>query len=308
MNRSDITIKVRKPTTVCDLHKINTYQYTEEQRAVFEIQRQIRKWLEVTYGDQTILDNSKYNSIIINKITYFSARAIQKTNPNLVISGGWYIYGPCYELGRHSEESISLMVFDTLNTSETVIQEINDACSEQVAKFIDSADKEGFPYQYLQHIYANKSEYKELKDFYLSKHELTKKLFNFKKTKKEGTAIDYEEISHAITEFETAISSEKYYKKINLPEDDVYTVLEFTGLMQHLLEKKYYGNENLRWELLKSFQELIVLGFACKNYNHTFESKNQTWERKIKENMQKKYTSAIGAIKNKLPAYYTQVS
>lgn len=306
MNRNDITLKVRKPTTLCDLYKINTYQYSEEQRAVFEIQRQIRKWLEETYGDQTILDNSKYNSIIINKITYFSAKAIQKNNPDLVISGGWYIYGPCYELGRRSEESISLMVFDKLNTSETVIKEIENTCSEQVAKFLDSTSKEDFPYTYLQHIYANKSEYKELKDFYVSKHELSKKLFDFEKIKKEGTAIDYDGIYQAINEFEAAISSESYYKKINLPEDDVYTMLEFTGLMQHFLEKN--GKENPHWELFKSFQELILLGFACKNYNHTFESKNQTWERKIKKDMQKKYTTAIEAIKNKLPAYYAQVS
>lgn len=285
-----------KPQTI-NLYKTDTWLRQKEQNAVLEILGQIRGWLEKENLTNIILRN-RSSSILINKLVYFSSVNISKKNQKLQISGGWYKYGPCYDLGRRSEESLSLEMFDKLKPKQDILSEITQTCEEHVPIFLESIGRNNFPYAYLTFIYSKKWEYGWLKDYYITKNNLEILL------RKAKPKIKKDDINKCFMEFDMSITNSKYHHQIEIPDDIINKILSFTSLLGELYSNQTNLNQDLMLAMKNYFTENILMIFSYKNYKKTFHTPNQNFKSIIIQNMQDNYEQFVKDLDDKLKLFY----
>jgi hypothetical protein len=283
-----------------DLYEKKILNKQDELQAILSIESQILQWLKEKEVDKRILQH-RGNSLLINKLTYFISEKLEEINPRLIISRGWYKYGPCFEHGRRGEESLSLFTFGYHKKPDKILPEIDEECSIQVPKFLESIAKDGsFPYSYVHYIYSEKCNYPWLQQYYLSKHKLSHML-----SETEFKRIEEKELNKAFIEFDRAILDSRYAKKIGLPKQDASKLLEVTCLLNHALRHpEEYEDEHVR-HIRTYFTENILLAFAFKNYENTFHTSRMGHKKIITENMEDNYSRFVAEIPERLNFYYS---
>ncbi len=283
-----------------DLYKHKIHNWFDEQQAIFSVESQILQWLKDNGEDKDVLGN-RSSSLLINKLIYFISERLEKTNPSLVISRGWYKYGPCFEHGRKGEESMSLFAFDKHKTVSRILPEVSQECEQQVPKYLKSLEKDGsFPYGYIHYIYSERCNYPWLQEYYLGKHRLSQVLSDLEhgKTKEK-------DIIKAFIDFDRAIINTKYQKEINVRQIDIDKILEVTALLSCTARDP----ENSKTEYFRNmrtyFTENVLLAFAIKNYERTLHTGTLGFQKLIAENMENNYKNYLQDIPDKLRFYYS---
>jgi hypothetical protein len=286
-------------STNIDLHKHKIRRWFDEQQAIFSIESQILQWLKDA-GDEKAVLGTRSSSLLINKLMYFISERLEKTNPSLVISRGWYKFGPCFEHGRQGEESMSLFAFDKHKPVNTILPEVSQECELQVPRYLKSLERDGsFPYGYINYVYSERCNYPWLQNYYLAKHNLSKLLSDM-----DIKDVKEKELNKAFIEFDRAVLDSKYRNKINISSQEANRVLEISSLTSYMAaDKKKYGEyfNNIR----HYFTENVLLTFAMKNYENTFHTSNIGFEKIIAENMENNYKNYMAEIPEKLRFYYS---
>jgi len=298
-------MKIIKQKGGVDLHSIKIRDGHEERVAIIELQKQIRGWISENFGDyeQKVITIPS-SSILLNKLVYYITNEIKKNNPNFIITSGWYRYGPCYENGRKSEGSFSLETFQCLEGCEQIVDEVNSVCKEHVPMFWKSIneDHNHFPYSYLSYIYHEKVDIPFLKPFYISKHELLDFLTHDKKISK-----DKKKIARMFMNFDAAIINPDYANQVNLNDQDVYNLTEFTGLLAYCIfdcpeEKK------LLEDMKNYFNDYIIRLFSSKNYIKTLRCNNTNYGDTIKTHEEEITSRILKGIPKEVSKYYSLLS
>lgn len=288
-----------------DLYEFRVTDKDSERQAITEIQSQILKCIEDEgYGTQ--VKSVRCNSILLNKLTYYIANEIERKNPRMIIGRGWYKYGPCYDEGRQGEASFTLKVFDYLRPSKNVLPEVEEICKTEVPLFLSSTERNQFyPFEYLKHIYTDKVDHPEIKNFYLAKHFFA------------GFAIDCQtdpknfklgELNRFTMNFDREISVSPYRSIVGISQNDSDLILEFTALMNQILTDAY-KNPSEKQRILASkvtndFINIVLMTFANKNYIYTFKTSNYRHGEKVKESNKKAYKGYINKTESLIHEYY----
>jgi|GEM_PF-7069410 len=284
-----------------NLYKANTKIREREREVLFEILSQVKGWMKEKNLERDLI-KERSNSILVNKLVYYIANLLESKNPKLIISRGWYKYGPCFEDGRRNEESLSLIVFEKLEArkSNEIIPEIKSICEEHVPLFFQSikTDKSKFPYDYLLYIYSKKQVYPWLKEYYTNKHKLEYLL-------RTNTIKGEESINKIFMDFDKSIMDHKYLNNIGVSENIVDKILEFTALLSTSYSKKDTENYELFQDMKDYFTDDLLMFFSHKNYEKTFLSSNQEFKRVIVERMKEYNRKFEKKLDEKLSLYYS---
>jgi len=247
----------------------------------------------------------KINTIFLNKVIYFSANKIfNNKNPGLLLSGGWYKYGPCYEKGRVGEGT--RLFLEPLQPSKRVLEEVEIVFNEEFPLFIKSAENDDqFYHSYLDHIYKQKQEHDELKDFYLTKNEVCFNAYNLA-FNKEG--VSSEQFRKNLLDFEKAALDKDYLGFTRLNEDKVDRILKLISLVGETLIKYTEQKDSLNDDFLEfqiksmafNFDKFIQMPFADKNYIATFKTNNAHFKLIKKDEMEKQFAKHNDYIETKL--------
>ncbi len=287
---------------------INLYEFRVknrdlERQAIIEIHSQILKWLQDEKLD-TQIKSIRCNSILLNKLTYYIANDIEKKNRHMVISRGWYKYGPCFESGRRGEESLALTMFDHLLPSKKVIQEIEDTCKKEVPLFLKNIDRsQDYPFEYLMHIYTDRVDYPKIKNFYLAKHILTGSIREYRK---ESTKSNIDELNKASMDFDKEILAASYRSTVNIHPTDIDLILEFSALMNQILNDAYENPDEipLANKIANDFINIVLMTFANKNYLYTFKTSNLQHRAILKNITESAYYGYIKRTESLIGEYY----
>lgn len=292
-----------------DLYNFRITNKDLERQAIIEIQTQILKWLQDAELD-TQIKATKCNSILLNKLTYYIANEIEKKNRHMIISRGWYKYGPCYEAGRHGEESLTLSLFDHLLPSKRIIPDVESICEKEVPLFLKYTEKsQYYPFEYLKHIYNEKVDYPKIQNFYTCKHLLTSLV---SECQKNPIKANIEKMNKLTMDFDKEILSSVYRNVVGIPVNDIDLVLEFTSLMNQNLNDLYKDpNEKqttLSYKIVDDFINIVLMTFANKNYIYTFRTSNSRHEEVIKSNVRKAYDNYIYKTQTLIGEYYQKLN
>lgn len=281
-----------------DLYKHKVRTHSSENVAIFEIEGQILKWL-IDNSMQRVIESGS-GSILLNKLVYFISEKLEKINQNLIISRGWYKYGPCYEHGRWGEESLSLAAFGKLEPRKEVITEIAEICKDHVPRFLDSSNRGNFPYNYIEYIYSEHCNFPWLQEYYLSKHKLSHILGALDKQR-----IEEKEINKAFIDFDKAIINKKYLNKVGIDDGVVEDILEITTLLSDVaINPEEKGIDYFR-DIRDYFNENILITFASKNYIKTLRTSGVIYGKVIKEGRERCYKKLVSEIPQKIKFYYS---
>jgi hypothetical protein len=288
-----------------DLHSIKIRDAHEERVAIIELQKQIRGWISEKFGDheKEIITLSS-SSILLNKLVYYITNEIKKNNPNFIITSGWYKYGPCYENGRKAEGSFSLETFQCLERGEKIVDEVNSVCKEHVPMFWKSitGDHNSFPYSYLSYVYDKKVDFPFLKAFYTSKHELLDALIYNKEILK-----DEKKMARMFMNFDAAIINPNYVNQVNLNDQDVYNLTEFTSLLAYYIFNCPEKKEELE-EMKNYFNDYILRLFSSKNYIKTLQCNNANYAESIKTHEEEIASRILERLPKEVSKYYSLLS
>ena len=286
--------------TKVDLYTTKTRTRQEEQFAIYEMLGQIRGWLKDKNLERSIFTN-RASSILLNKLIYYSSIKIEDINKNFLISKGWYKYGPCFDLGRRSEESLSLELFRKLTPKANlnILPEIKDICKEHVPIFLESIRRKKFPNDYLRYIYNKKWEYPWLKDYYITKNELEIMI------KKGRRNYNKDEINDIFLKFDSSITNRNYLNKIAISDNIIDNILMFNALLNDLYMERSELNADLFESMERYLTENIYMLFAYKNYKVTFKTPNQTLKKIVLGNMDSNYNLFKKELEEKTDLYYS---
>jgi hypothetical protein len=294
---------------VVKVPSINLYDFTTRNResenlAIYEIQRQILRFLD---DNKKRIEFFKHrdSSIPINKIIYFSAKALENINKKLIISRGWYKYGPCYEGGRHSEESLSLMVFPNLEPAKTILPEIEENCKKEISIFLKTKFRE-YPYDYLTHIYNERVDFPEIKEFYIAKHELSNALFQWLR----GEQVSSEKLNKLFINFDKEIANPRYFNLLKISDKDIDVILEYTSILNYIINnstKIDKKSEFIIHESVNNFINIVLMIFADKNYSYTFHTSNEKYKKIIIEHLNNNYKKCIDIVNDTIKLYYSKI-
>lgn len=289
--------------TKVDLYSTKTRNRQGEQFAIYEMLGQIRGWLKDNSLEFGIFNN-RASSILLNKLIYYSSSKIEDVNKKFFISKGWYKYGPCFDLGRTSEESLSLELFKKLTPKANldIIPEIKETCEEHIPIFLDSIKGNQFPNEYLKYIYEKKWEYPWLKDYYINKNELEMLI---KKKRKNYTK---DEINNIFLKFDLSVTDSDYLKKVGISETVIDKIIMFNALLNDLYMKQNELNADLFESMKIYLTENIYMIFAYKNYKTTFKTPNQTKKKIVKGNMEYNYNLFKRELEQKIDLYYSLIT
>ena len=302
-------MKIIKPTGVVDLYSIEMKGAHDERVAIIEIQKQIRHWISKNFGDhESDIITITSSSILLNKLMYYISNEIKKKNSNFIITGGWYKYGPCYENGRNGEGSYSLETFQCLEKDRKIpdiIDEVNTVCKEHVPKFWESVNKEHnkFPWDYLSYVYHEKVDFPFLKSFYTSKHELLNALMHEKEILKDG-----KKMTRIFMDFDAAIINPKYVNQVDLKEQDVYYLTEFTTLLADCVLNNPGGKIPVLADMSNYFNEYIIRLFSSKNYIKTLQCNNTNYTTSIKTHEEDIANRILEGVPKEISKYYSLLS
>lgn len=271
------------------------------------------KIVERTFLGQILylLKEKKYekediNTIFLNKVIYFSAREIEKTNSKLGLSKGWYKYGPCYEAGRLSEQGLTKYYFKNLKPIDCTIPEIEKTFGEEIGPYIGTIKHdERFFYHYLDHIYRDRQEYKELNAFYLTKNDLS---YNAFKLAYNGD-ISAEKFRRNLIDFEKAIIDKKYLNFIGMKDKHMDLILKATSLIGEPIIKYSEIKDKLDFDPILDnqiknmalvFDTIIQMPFAYKNYYKTFETNNSIFRGTKRDELERNFGKSMELVENKI--------
>jgi hypothetical protein len=288
-----------------DLYDFRVKNRDLERQAIIEIHSQILKWLQDEKLDSQI-KSIRCNSILLNKLTYYIANDIEEKNRHMIISRGWYKYGPCFEAGRRGEESLALTMFDHLLPSKKVIQEVEKTCKKEVPLFLKNIDKnQDYPFEYLKHIYTDRVDYPKIQNFYLAKHNLTGIAREYRK---ESTESNIEELNRVSMDFDKEILAASYRSTVNIPPNDIDLILEFSALMNQILNDAYENPDQEKISLanktVDDFINIVLMTFANKNYLYTFKTSNLHHKDMLKKLTESAYDSYIKRTESLIGEYY----
>lgn len=294
---------------VVKVPSINLYNFTTKNResenlAIYEIQRQVLRFLE---DNKKRIEFFKHrdNSIAINKIIYFSATALERINKKLIISRGWYKYGPCYEGGRHSEESLSLMIFQNLEPSKTILPEIEENCKKEIPIFLKTKFKE-YPYDYLTHIYKERVDFNEIKGFYIAKHELSNALFQWKR----GEQVSSTKLNELFINFDKEIINPKYFNLMKISDIDLDAILDYTSILSYIINNFNKFDKKIEFiieDAINNFVNIALMVFAYKNYAYTFHTSSEKYKKDKITFLNENYKKYIDRINEIVKFYYSKI-
>ncbi len=279
-----------------DLHSIQVRNRRSESEAILELQSQILSCLETLH-----LSRARVSSILVNKLVYLSTKALLKSNPSFQVSRGWYRWGPCFEQGRHSE-SFELFAFKALR-SKKPIDEVEGVCTEEIPIYSATVKSPAdYHYGYLSHIYNEKSDEPQLKEFYQAKHELLSVVYPLSRG---GPVADLDRFTDAFIRFDRIISGE-YQRQLGIPGRVVQSVIDFNSIMHNALaEKDTQCSKSQKAGLVNFFIETVLLVFASKNYERSFQTSSQAWKDRIADNMRQYHRLASEQVEHHVNDLYS---
>jgi len=291
-----------------DLYTFSVRNSTDEQRALQQIISQTAYWLRENNLEQEVRRN-KYNSILMNKLVYYSMRKLQVKNPRLKLRSGWYKYGPCCEELRHGEESLGKTMFSQWEITgiDDVLPEIEETCRKLVPVFMKSVRKGGFPHSYLHYVYKRSSDISEdMKRYYLAKSALSEALDRYSR----GDKRDASPLERYLIEFDAAVMNPKYYRQIELSESEIRMVTEYTALIPYVIESSTQStvHKQMVRDVVMYFLNGVLMIFAYRNYMKTFESYNPRNRKRVMEFMRDKSDEFIKNLEIHLDSYYDRLN
>ena len=283
-----------------DLYKFKIRNETDEGIVERVIQSQI-KTLLLNKG----FDHKAVNTIFFNKVIYFSAKQIHdKKNTDLLLSGGWYKYGPCYEKGRVGEGT--RMFLDPLKPSKNITEEVESVFEEEFPIFMESMENQDqFFHSYLDHVYTTRQEHDEIKEFYINKNDLCFNAYNLAYGKNE---VSTKQFRRNLINFEKSILKRDYCDFAKLEESDFANSQRLISLIGEALIKYVENKEELQDEFLESniksvafmFDRFIQMPFADKNYIATFVTSSEKFRQLKETEMLNQYSKHTKFVDSKL--------
>ncbi|GEM_PF-4435772 len=271
-------------TKKVDLYSTNIKTPEDEQFATNELVSQILGWLK--RNEKPV---SKGNTLIMNKLVYFSMKEIQKINNLFIITNGWYKYGPCYEQLREKDAPETMEDYRQFNPRDEYLNEVELICEREFPIFEKSSNanasttiKEQYYYTYLKHVYSDlvPPELKWLQPFFQSKHELEHLMycFAFDKVEHDDKSKLQRKFSDNLFQFESAICDVDYDKQVKLGQLQDVT-LRFCAILEPIFNdgllstcQKDQKFKSFAGGVAMFFDEKILMPFAYKNLIATFES------------------------------------
>jgi hypothetical protein len=272
---------------VPDLTVYKVRSMRQQKDAVNYLQAMINRW-SIDKG------TSIPNPIVLNKIVYYSAKAIHAKNPSFIIESGWFRYGPCFEEGRMFEDEVHGVSIRPVS-KDPPRPEVAAACEEHVGKWNEWNDRDARFRGYLQYIYSEKCDVPKLKDYYIAKHELSCFLHELecsKDSKAEGTKASHGtarkdklilgDLRSAIRRFDTALVSNGLARALGLADPEKEAILEFTGILYNYLRKVLDDKMDCRnITAFRNFLDQNVCGgISHLNYAMTFTT-IPVWTRRL---------------------------
>ncbi len=273
-----------KPLARKELVEFNVTSPDQEFILVMNIFNQIRAWMA-----KKELPINFVNSLLLNKLTYFTVKELRNINPKILVSGGWYKYGPCLEtLRANGERGTTDLKIITPIKIKKIWPEVEKVCTEETNIFYADEKEQTnvkYFYKYLKHVYTDKSEYEDLKDYYITKNELAYLFLKFAFDQKLDPNLKL-----AFVRFERALMNKDYLKFVNLTESQVTIVFDYLSIMKKLLE--IHNNSTLKknetyWQIVRKiasdFEQDVLGEFAYLNYMATYKDIDKKREKTNKE-------------------------
>jgi hypothetical protein len=225
-------------------------------------------------------------------------KEIRKINDSLLITNGWYKYGPCYEELRDKEAPDNFLDYSMFTPRMNYLDEIDTICSTEFIKFEETTRSDGsvseeemYYYTYLKHVYSEKipKELNWLQPFYQSKHELENIMYvlTIDQDRSSDKAELQQKFSDSLFRFESAICDTDYANRVNLGRIQDVT-LRFSALLEPifndcLLSDTSHYNPKIHAfasEVARFFDNTLLMPFAYKNLIATLESPFETKDKK----------------------------
>jgi hypothetical protein len=283
-----------------DLLSLHIRRREDEQLAVVNIWGQVLGWIKEK-GCRDILNNRGI-SILQNKLIYYISKEIHKNNPNFILTTGWYRYGPCFEQGRHKEESFSLELLKHTKPEKEYIDPVKTVCEEHIPIF--EKDDKYFPREYLSYIYSNKVDFDFLKYFYPAKHELWLYLNDILQKK----SIPPSKINEALIKFDSSILDKRITNKIGILKNEREKFLDFTSILGDILTSDNTDDIPIISSYYNIFDEILLGALSYKVYESTLESPNLTWHTILKEDSERNYQKFYLELDRRIQAYFLDLS
>jgi len=260
-------------TKPVDLYSLIVNGKAREQQATNELVTQILGWLNE--NDKNL---KTINTLIMNKLVYFSLLELRKTNPRLMISNGWYKYGPCYEELRQYEAPDRILDYAHFKP-RAFSTEVENVCKTHFALYEKSRHEKYF-FNYLKFIYSRlvPDNFVPIQPFYLAKLELsnlTYEAFTAKETTKFA-----DKFSRAIYDFESSVCNADYSKFCDINQADEDIMLTFTSMIEPLYTRHIFSSDAQKSNKARSFashlaiffDERVLLPLSYRNLFATFQS------------------------------------
>lgn len=302
-------------TKKVDLHSAKIKNQEDEGAATRELVSQVLGWLS-SNGKPF----SRVNTLIMNKLVYFSMKEIQKTNPSLVITNGWYKYGPCYEELREKEAPDAMEEYGAYEPRASCLDEVGLICKREFPLFESSSKadgstsiKERYYYTYLSHVYSEcvPEGLEWIQPFFESKHKLENLMYRlaFEPGEEYNKSEMQREFSDCLFQFESAICDSEYSQHVKLGELQG-TTLRFSSLLEplfndYLLSSRAGENpvlESVGKEFARFFDEGVLACFAYKNLAGTFEAPSEQTEKAKKRSFNKAADDLAERFRLRLPS------
>jgi len=307
-----MTIEIN--TQITDLSSFKIKIPEDEQRVTNELVSQILGWMKKNHKPFF-----RVNTLIMNKLVYFSMKEIQKINDSILITNGWYKYGPCYEELREREAPDRFSDYSNFAPRSNYMEEVERVCSSEFIKFEESSNTDAsasgenrYYYNYLKHVYSEMvpEELRWLQPFYQSKHDLEHLMYvlavdpNISDDKAELQ----QKFSDSLFKFESAICDTDYDSHVKLGKIQDVT-LRFSALLEpifndYLLSTTQQVNPKIRLfagEFARFFDDALLMPFAYKNLISTFESQFGTKDKK--KHFDKAADNLTGTVNRRLPEF-----
>jgi hypothetical protein len=187
-----------------------------------------------------------------------------------------------------------------------VYDEVEEVFEEEFPIFKEAIEKKDqFYHSYLTHIYSNKQEYPQLKDFYSTKNTLCYNANNIVFNKNNITTNQFR---RNIVDFEKAVLNEEYLSFINSTQSQIENSLKLVSLIGETIITHIEKSAQLTDEYLESqvksmsflFDKFIQMPFADKNYIATFKTNNERFRSIKKSEMEIQFSNHSKFIDNKL--------
>jgi len=262
-----------------DLSSLKIKKKDDIEAAETSIFAQINKWLE-----NEKIRTSNLDSILLNKLVYYIAREVQKTNPDFILDTGWYIYGPCFENGRKFEIKRTPMMIEPI--AKDVQNEVDIVCKELIPRFRKCQTDGTIMTDFLKYIYSEKCDKNDFREFYNYKQEIYLLLHRFNDIDHHNIGSEKPlEIHEILWNYEKIFYDSNYSSIVGLNSKEIESIKNYIELLGELID--FELDEQKTFSLIKDFatayNEIILSGLSQFNYAKTFESYNENYRKTISD-------------------------